>query len=714
MWRSAVTAIPLLALAALPGAQAVEALARPIITEGPAVVPAGTQPPDAVETSWGSGLLTPLRDFGIESWWDVPRFGRWSGSASLNLDAQGQQLNSPGSPKQISFNQLAGTSLTLRNDGFALIDPRLFSANIAAGFTLQQQRQSGDLYSSSQHGVLQSYSFEGGFLRESPYNLNLFAVRSQSSYVLPSGTTTESDNQFEGFSLRLRETSILRDKELLPYFSANLLGQQQHTRQTTFTGPQVFRQDSENKQLAFDFHNGGLNSDLNLFYQLNQLTNNVYAPGSYDSQTANMMYSQDFGPNLNRRWDSRFNWYSRTGQDSISNFSSLDISQFLTIDHNVERSSSYSYQFTRQVTPYGTSTSQIGFAQFQQQIYSNLSVNAGANGTYNALPAGEIKSAGGSAGLNYNRAVPWQGRLSFNANLGENFTMSKVPGGLVPVTDAPYAVPQTVGAGSGILLPDRNIVTSSIVVVVGTGRIEAELNTDYTVQVIGDQTRIFPLPSSLKMLPGEPLNISYVYEVPSDSSYRTSSRAFTVGIDWPWIGFNFSHDESDQSPLKGGTDNLLLSQRRDAGTLWMAGDWDEVRARVTFRLLNSSSSQLSFVEARSDQNLVYQPYVNLQFNLSANQFRTDYKSANQITTGSALRLDLTWTWRGNWRTSAYAGARSYSGTDQPSERVDDAGFRLRRTWALLDLDMFGGLQRRTRGGISVFNQFVHFAAVRRF
>ena len=35
------------------------------------------------------------------------------------------------------------------------------------------------------------------------------------------------------------------------------LAQQQHLRQTTTTGGQIFRQDDKREQLSFDFHNGG-------------------------------------------------------------------------------------------------------------------------------------------------------------------------------------------------------------------------------------------------------------------------------------------------------------------------------------------------------------------------------------------------------------------------------------------------------------------------
>lgn len=714
-WRLSAVAAPILALVPAHLAVAADAPAEkePTAATTSAPRPAAEPPPS---TSWTSDLLGSLRDFGVESWWDVARFARWTGSLGVTLDSQQQRLTSPRSPTERSRSDLASETAAIRNDGFFVLDPRLFRGTLAVGFTLDQQRQQADTGSSSQHGTLTNYAFDGTLLPETAYNANVFAVRTQSTYVLPSGSTTRSDNQREGVALHLRENSLLRHKELLPYFSANLTAQQQQTRQTTTTGGQSFRQDDQRDQLAFDFHNGGLTSDLNFQYQLNRLENRVYAPGSYESQSANLVYSLDFGPTLNRRWDSRINYYSRVGQTSLSDLDSLEVNEFLTIDHNVDRSSTYNYQLTRQATPFGTSTTHVGVVQVNQQVYANLSASGGVNGTHSTLPGGSITAAGGSANLNYSRRVAWEGHLTASAGGSNLVTATHVAGGAVEVRDAPYAVPQVTGAGSRIVLADRNIVAESLVVVVlkGGTRVLAVPNADYSVRIDGDRTSIVPLPSSALMFPGDPLNVSYVYNVAPDSRFRTTSRSFSFGIDWPLLGFSFSHDESDQKELGGGDNSLLFNQRRDAGTVYVTGAWEEVRGRASLSVIDFSSTRLAYLETRADQYLTYQPYLNLQFGLAANQYRTEYERPVHTTTGTSIRLDVTWTWRSNWLTSAYAGTRSYRDSEQPSEKIDEAGFRLRRTWTLLDVNIFAGTQRRKRGDVSSMNQFVHFGAVRRF
>ena len=630
--RLAAAVAPIMVLAPAHFAAAADAPVAAAEAESKAAPAAPAPGPRPVEapapsTSWAADLLAPLSEFGVESWWDVVRFPRWTGTLGLTLDSQQQRLASPGSPATQSRSDLASETATIRNDGFFVLDPRLFTGTLAFGVTLAQQRQQADAASTSQSGTLTNYSFDGTLLPEAAYNANVFAVRTQTTYVLPSGSTTASDNQFAGFALRLRENSILRDREILPYFSANLTAQQMETRQTTTTGGQSFRQDDQRDQIAFDLHNGGLTSDLNFQYQFNRLENRVYAPGSYDSQSANLVYSLDFGPTLNRRWDSRINYYSRVGQNSQSDLDSLEVSEFLTIDHNVDRSSNYNYQLTRQATPFGTSTTQVGVAQVNQQVYANFSVSGRINGLYSTLPGGTITSGGGNASLNYNRRLPWDGNLTASAGGSSLVTTTNVEGGAVQVQDAPYAVPPVTGAGSRILLADRNIVSETIVVVVlkGATRVLAVLDVDYSVRVDGDRTSILPLLSSALMLPGDPLNISYVYNVAPDNKFRTTSRSFSFGVDWPFVGFSFSHDESNQTPLEGGDNTLLLDQRRDAGTVYAGGIWDEYRVRVSLGVVNYDSTRLAYLERRADQYFTYQPYQNLLFSLAANQYHTEYE-----------------------------------------------------------------------------------------
>ena len=163
---------------------------------------------------------------------------------------------------------------------------------------------------------------------------------------------------------------------------------------------------------------------------------------------------------LLQRSDSRINYYSRTGADPLSDLNTLDVNEFLTIDHNAELSSNYNYQLTRQSADFGNATTQSLGAQFNEQVFHNLSLTEGLTAIYSTLPGGTISSAGVAGNFNYGHVVPWEGQLNLAGGGGYLVTSTEVPAGVVPVVDAPYVVPPNIGAGATIQLRDRNIVTA--------------------------------------------------------------------------------------------------------------------------------------------------------------------------------------------------------------------------------------------------------------
>ena len=705
--RARAVAVAVLSVLAQPlASRAVERI--PLPAAEPAPLPAAAPPADY--------LAVPdfLQQMGIESWWDVIQLSPFSASLGLTFDDQEQRLMSPGVATDRTSSRLATETFSIRNDGFGVLDKRFFTGSVGLGFMLAQARHETNGGETNENGRLDNYDFSGTFFPEGAYTGTIAANRSQNTYVLPSGTTTYSDYEGRSIMFNVRENNYLREKEWLPYFSANLRFAEQRERQETRAGNQNFRQDDLRRAVLFDFHDGGENSDLSFQYQYVKLDNYAYEQGSYDSQSVNAFHSIDFGPTLNRRLDSHLAYYSRGGASPDAEQKSLEVSEFLTIDHNVFRSSNYTYQYNRQDTFYGLTATHSGGAQLNQQVYNNLSVTAGLNGFQTTLPGGNLRTLGGAGSFDYSHNLLWNGNLRLTGGGGYSRSSTEVPAGVVQVVDAPYAVPPVVGTGNAILLKDRNIEASTIVVVVlkGGARVPAYEGIDYTIRVEGDQTSLVPNLASAVMLPGDALNVSYHYRVQPQSEYASTSRSATLGLDWTWIGFNASHDESDQKSLSGG-DELLLDQRRDFATVYVHGSWDEITARFTGSMTDYDSTRLAYRENRLDQYVSWPLAPGMMLTFAGNQYRTKYRLPVHTTTGASYRVDLQWNY-GNWITSGYAGHRTFSDPEQPHEKVDEAGVRIRRTWTKLDLSLAFGLQRRVRGSVSSENGYFHFGAVRRF
>ena len=704
--RCAAAALPFMPMAAL----AADRVAVPIEAPEPAK-PAESAKPAEQTTS----VPESLRRLGIESWWDVVGFAPWDASLGLSADLNTQHLTGPDGTKQRYGSTLFLEGIEFHNGSIYVLHPAFFRTSVSLGFLAEQEKtQSGDEHT-SQTSHLVNYALDGTFFPESAYNVDLSAARNQSTYVLPSGTTTESQFETRSISFHMRDNNFLREREWLPYFTTNLRFSQQDDKQVTRTAGQTYRQDDHRDAAIFDFQNGGENSDLNFQYQYNRLDNRAYETGSYSSNSANLVYSIDFGPTLNRRWDSRVNYYSRNGRTVDSNLKTLDVNEFVTIDHSVERSSYYNYQLTRQDTPLGNVTTQSGSVQAYQQVYNNLSATGNVSGIRTSLPDGSISSLGAAGNASYNHPLPWQGNVTLGVGGGYAETKSHVANGLVQVTDAVYTVPQNVGAGAAIELKDRNILTSSLVVVVikGGARVPAVLDVDYTIRLDGDRTSLVPNPLSVVMLPGDTLNVSYGFGVSSDAKYATSSASGSVALDWRWIGASYSHDQTDQWPLSGTDSSFLLDEHRDNVSLWLFGSWDALTARADANAVRYESTRLAYTERRFDQYVSWLPSPFMQVNFSANEYRTQYELPAHVTTGGTIRLDLQWT-QGAWLTTGFVSRRVFRDTLQPHETVDEAGARMRRTWTKLDLNFVVGAQKRERGGASSLNGYFHLGIVRRF
>jgi hypothetical protein len=688
---------------------------------GPPAVPHGgpteasVRAESSTEVGTSASLLIPesLRDIGLASWTDAFQRGRWRGNIGLSFNGQREKSLVDGAGQSFS-SRIFDESVTVRNEEFGLIDRRLMSGTIGLTAGVQQFRQTVDNMKSSEHEKLLGYDFDLAFLSETPYRSNIYANRSQSTTALISGGTSETEAENRGIILRLGENSILRDREILPYFRASLEAVQEHDKETTRIADQILRREDRRESVMLSAHNGTETSDLNFRYVASRLKDYINDASSYQDQTVNVNYSLDFGPTLNRRWDSSIDYYTRRGSDSLS-LSNVNVSEALTIDHYANLSSSYNYQYNRQESPDGTVASQSAGMQVQHRLYDNLTTSAGVSGSKQTLPTGNADSKGGQLSFSYNHGIPWQGHMVGGIGGSYFINASHVPGGTVPVVDAPYTAPPSLGAGAGFALKDSfiDVSTISIVDIKGGARIPTAAGVDYLVVVDGLKTTIQPLPTSVVIMPNDLLQVSYIYEVPPDLKYRITTRSANLGLYWRWISLDFSHDESDSTPLSGGDSSLLVSNRQDSARLSLNGAWDNLQARGDARVLRYDGNIIAYKSATLDEFVDYAVTPELSLALSANQYRTDYTLPVRKVTGRSIRLDANLAWEG-WLANAYALQRNYTDTEIQPEKYQEAGFKLHRRWLKLELTTAVYANRRWRGGTETQNATVQITVVRQF
>lgn len=679
--------------------------AEPAAASGPTEAAA-----PATEGGNGSSVLQYL---GVDTWSDIFRLGSWNTMLDLEVEGNLQRTQAPDEEPADFLSRYAREGLSIANNGFSLVDPRLLTGDFGVRFAFVQGRQDVRGVKSSQSGDITDYYFDATLLQELPYNLSFLANHSEDVTSQPGGGSTAGINSSQGLTFRWREDSFLRDREILPYFSATLQARQEHTQQVTTTAGQSFRRDEQRRLVRLDGHNGFETGDLYFRFEDMDLENRFYPAGSYRSRYVDLGYGVDFGPNLNRQSNTHINYNERLGAFSASN---LYLDQRFDVEHTDFLSSSYLYAYQRQESPDGTTATHIGDVGIHYMPFLNVQTSLDVFGSKNTLPTGTIDTKGAYADVRYDHGLPWGGALSASLGGGLRYNDTRLQSSLVPVIDAPYQAPPEFGAGANILLKDSFIEADSIVVVdVRDGaRLPTAANVDYTVVVEGSQTRIVPLATSAVILPGDPLEVSYRYVVDPSLESRTNTRSMILTADWTWIAFALTHDETRQVPLSGQETTRLGSQDRDAFRVDLRGERGAMLARADGTVSRYRDTFLVYDELRVGGHLNYRASYRWLLNLDGSLTNTDFVLTGRQSRQRGLRFGANWSSETGWWGDGYLSYRTLRDTQVPSETVTEAVVKLRRKWTALDFSASLGLGERTRGGVQSRYVDIHLTAIRQF
>jgi hypothetical protein len=640
------------------------------------------------------------------------RLGAWAGEVEMGYAGDRQQTRSDGEPVNDFTHRRLSERLGIRNQGFSVLDPRLVTGNLGLSFGLFRDRDSFDGTETSRRGTLTGYAFDSTFLADKPYNATVYANRNQNSLTQPFGGRTDVDYENRGVALRLREDSILRDWGM-PYFNSTLRAYQEHVRETTTGLGQVFERDELRNVIAFDGHKGFETADLDLRYELNDLDNVAFPAGSFRTQTGNVNYSQDFGPGLNRRWDSRLFYSDRTG---LSPTTLVTADERVRIDHYKNLFTDYRYLGTRIETEAGTTDTHEGIFHVQHQLYRNLTSNARLSALHQDLPTGTRTSRAGQLDFSYQRSLPWDGRVFAHLGGRRQIDETRASASQINVVDEPHAAPAPLGGGAGFLLDQAFVVVATIVVVdtQGGGRVTASPGVDYDVLQEGNLTRIVPLPSSFKIQAGDPLAVSYTYEFDPSIKYSTDSAWLNAGADFRWIAFSVGHEQSDQTLLSGEAGRFLEDRRKDTAQLDLRGFWATLQGQASAAFTRYDSTRLAYTQQRFNQRVAYRALPNVLLALNAEESSTDYTLPERQSRSHSLGLTLDWLAPGGWSTTTFVGRRVYRDSVLPMETIDEASFRARWVYGKLEIVSLVALNDRTRGTFETIDRRFDLKLIRRF
>ncbi|MFQ5914317.1 MAG: hypothetical protein ACE5JS_14145 [Nitrospinota bacterium] len=644
------------------------------------------------------------------------RLGTWAGSMRSLLDYARQDTKTEGSQQTSVERRRTEQQITLRNSGAYIYDPRLVTLTVGGTFGLSQEGVKTDGTSDSREGRLWGFDAFAGILPGRPVSLNLLANRDQ-SFV-----SRELAGQTEVLSENLGATLFVSRS----YIPSTLAFRRESREDESRAGAIVTRREEERNIITYEGRRGWIDSEMDLRYEFLDLSDKVFPDLSFQSHEGELNYSLDFGPELNRRWDSRLHVFTRTGVTELTNW---NLNELLRIDHTERLRSDFRYSFVRTETSAGVTTTHAGESTLQHRLYESLTTTLGVDGTVQTLPGGEKDTYRGRLDLAYTKRLPREGRL--NVGLGGEFQYEDDRFGVAETSVSqethtaatPFALP--IALRNPFVVPSSVVVTKVAVGPLPAGCLPAPgpptplvLGGDYTLRTDGDITEIVPLPCSATtpgINPGDTIAVDYRFTVSPSLTFTTTTWRADVSLDYRWIRPFFIHEQSEQELLSGRDGQFLNDMQSDTVGTELRYDGRRLRARLLGEARRFTSSRQAFDTVRSAQSLALALLPTLALNISGDQAFSEFsRPRTQSRTTLTGRAALTYSLGAQLFVDTSTAVRYLKDSLAPTERTTEAGLRVR--WLFRKLEVNPALEffDRQRGETNTKEYRATLRIIRRF
>ena len=606
--------------------------------------------------------------------------GQWQGGVIGGYEWEDQQTTAQGVSTSVVRNRF-DEDVNLSNEGFYLLDPRLLEGNAGTDLDFYQESDKLNGANKSQSGTLIGYNVNTVILGEMPYTGFLFARRNETDTSTDFGGRTDNTSQSFGGSATLRQDSFLR--ESLPYFSADVYARQEETDQSTTQFGQTFTIDETRDIAGVDAYKGFQTADLDFNYQFidDKYTGSI--PYSFVTNWLNLTYSQDFGPTLNRRWDSQVSYLTLSGNGLNESFLYAD--ERLRIDHFKNLFTTYEYLLVSTDTQGQRDTSNTATFQIQYRVFPNLTNTVSLQGFYETISSvGHLDYYAVEDGPSYTRSIPWGGTLNLGGDGRYEIDQDHTQGP-VTVLDEKHTAPAFFGPGIGFTLNSPFVVTSTIVMydTRGGGRRVTTLGVDYVIAAQGQLTQIVILPTTLTIMPGDPLVVSYSYVAGPNGRYSTTTLAGNAGVTFGWIALNFSHQQINQSLQSGTGAQYLYNFHQESAQLDVHKEWESFDARglalyQIFHTRSQASGTFDYTLQNYGEYLTWRPpwAANTTVHLDGSETFIDYTiQPTRENTDLDFEASLDRFFSSSNYFTMFARARQITQTAFQTETDYEAGFR---------------------------------------
>lgn len=613
--------------------------------------------------------------------------------------------------------------LTLRNSG-AIFDPRLVNFTFGGSYGYYNSWATED----NQRGGLLGYDFSASILPQKPYSLTLFTNRAQNFYSREVPGVTQILNENLGGTLvadalyipsTLRFRREYRDEESRGLVLGGAGSSQKNLRNV----------------LTYEGLRGWLNSELDLHYELTDdqnLSNSGFgspAVGpnlSSRRHDAALNYSIDFGPELNRRWDSRIRFMAQTG---FTNLTTLNINEWLRIEHQENFLTNYRYAFTDTKSQDGSAFNHDLALGLEHHLYRNLVTTFETENNYQTLSAGSKEMLRNNLNFIYTKRLPLDGQLNASLGGGLSYETDKFNGseGFAPQETHTAASPFALSIS--LSNPFVNL-TSVVVTKTSAGPLPAGCvppidpliplvaGRDYVLQTVGNVTEIKPLPClglSVGINPGDTIAADYRFSLPSSPlAFTTSTWHANFSLDYGWIRPYFTHSQTNQSLVSGSDSRFLNDERVDSLGIEFRFDSQRWHSRFLGEGQGYASTRTKYEGIRFNQILgvTIRPDLTLMFN--ADEAFTTFILPRRKTLSAMGAATLSYSPTPYIVADLFTELRMMNDNTSENERSRQAGLRLRWYYRKLEILPTIELLDRSYGDRRTMNFHGLLSIIRRF
>jgi hypothetical protein len=619
------------------------------------------------------------------------------GSLSVNGQGDFETVDPPGQSsrklRSLIFDERAG--LTTRGYFY---DPGLIYFILGGEFGWVQDQSDVDGMSRSGDGDLYGYNLHASFLRDRPYSLDAFALR----------TTTTLSRDFAGTSRTTSElfgaTGHLRD---LPV-PLTIDVRQEEVDQRFTLSPFVSRSDERRRIARLSGAREWQTQTLDLAYEFNRREDLVNGRASFDLQQADVRHRLYFGRDLQ---DSLFS--SVRVLDVQGNFDTRSIlaNESLRLFHGHGLSSQYSYLFADLDVSSGTTRTHTGSATLTHQLYQSLTTNVGAQGSTSSLTDGSISSYGPFFDVAYRKLIPWDGTVTAGTGVTYLLQDQDVPGGIVSAFQERHAFSDA----TPFFLDSTGVALDTIVVTDTTATILFDEGSDYVVREIGNRVQIERNP--LGRIPAAAtVLVSYDFEVPPKLRYSNLSTHYDLALDFPWAGVFYSRSHVDATVLEGENVGDFIEDVRDD----RAGF--ELRVPANRRLTASArqayedyrSARLTYTSYELNQLVSYAVTERIILSLTGGESFFDFSEPSRTTDVYVARMIATWRPLAGILVEGFAGIHARNDSLATDTRFIEGGLRSRVRVGRFDLAAGYTHEARTIGETDSMGDSFHFSVTRWF